>query len=747
MDDKNIEDLFSERGVRYRIPIYQRHYVWENNNWRHLWDDLREKADDTLINKDVEPHFTGVIVIRGENETREIVDGQQRLTTFQIILCVIRDLCKDAGYDDFTKFIDRLLQNESNSHLDPVVNYKLLPTAEADKKAFKLLVAGDAANSKGRIHDAYMYFWKEIKAYIAETKDENKAKDKMLNLRNVFLDLFRVVELPLNPTDEAARIFEALNGRGRALSQFDHLRNNVFLRAGDARNELYQKYWKHFNEEEDWHSDEVVDPFLENFLKAKLAQNFDSQLPHFDLYQRVYRKELREKLNLDEDSVDLVEREFEELKRYSDVYADIINCDYNNPLWFYQLLETEFKTTGWLPLILFLKSEKDELELSDNELKLILRSLESYIVRCMLSGLKPDPTKTGNSIISLIKRQDDFNATTLVKYLQRSWPTDKQVKHVLGKVGYKKRRFTKYILFQIERMITDSSRSEVVLKFDKLNIEHVMPEQWEENWPLPNAEESGPEAQGRKAVRARDRDQCLQSIGNLTLLIGKFNSELQNKAFPEKQPLIWEKSRLKITRKISDSNTKVWDVSQIREREKNLANLFCKIWPSVEGILKPQWRSMITRDNPKLDVSDDLRLVSAVSQPQWQSMITAKPHILITSTKIINLSTDKAEKDKVARILKEKQAIFAYSQETKNRQSSIHPISTIPNLEDVQPTIISNELLKSYQGSASPVEVVTRYRHLLSGTIVSFDTDAIYMKINDQTVIVYRHSVHAITKN
>lgn len=740
MNDQSIEDLFSGYDVRYRIPIYQRHYVWENNNWRHLWDDLREKAERQLMlgeDVKVKSHFTGVIVIREENEKREIVDGQQRLTTFQIILCVIRDLCEDADYNDLIEIIERLLENQSGSDLDPAVNYKLLPTAKSDREAFEFLVAGDAANSKGRIHDAYVYFWEKIKAYIAETKDENKAKAKMQNLRNVFLDSFCVVELPLDSTDEAAKIFEALNGRGRALSQFDHLRNNVFLRAGDDRNHLYTKYWKHFNNEEDWGSDEVVDPFLENFLKAKLAQNFDSQLPQFDLYQRVYRKELREKLNLDEDAVELVEHEFEELKRYSDVYADIINCDYNNPLWFYQLLETEFKTTGWLPLILFLKSEKDELKLSDDDLELILRSLESYIVRCMLYGPKPNPTKTGNGIISLIKRRGSFSATTIVSYLKNSWPTDEKVRSVLCKVGNKKRKFTKYILFQIERMITDFSRSEVILKFDKLNIEHVMPEQWKENWPLPNAEESGHEAQAQNAERAIDRDQCLQSIGNLTLLTKKFNSELQNKAFPEKQPLISEHSRLKITRKISDAKTKVWDVSQIREREENLAKLFCEIWPSVEGILKPQWRSMITRDNPKLAVSDDL----SVSQPQWHSMIMEKPHILITHTGIRELSTTEEEKNKVARMLEHKQVVLAYSQKAKNQQS---PIKEISNLEDVQQTIISNELLKSYQQSV--VKVVTRYKHLLEGLITSFDTDAIYMEINKQTVVVYRNNVHTITK-
>ena len=103
MEDITVEQLFSDDGVKYRVPIYQRHYVWNRNNWVHLWDDIREKTEK----KDVEDHFTGVIVIREEQETKVIVDGQQRLTTFQIILCVIRDICTEAGYDCIAVSADR----------------------------------------------------------------------------------------------------------------------------------------------------------------------------------------------------------------------------------------------------------------------------------------------------------------------------------------------------------------------------------------------------------------------------------------------------------------------------------------------------------------------------------------------------------------------------------------------------------------------------------------------------------------
>ena len=122
-----------------------------------------------------------------------------------------------------------------------------------------------------------------------------------------------------------------------------------------------------------------------NFLKAKLPQK-DCDAPSlFDLYQQDYRKALREGLNLDENDPQLLLHEFQELERYSHVYADIANCsDPGNPIWFYQFLATEFEITSWHPLILFLKSEQADLGISDKNLKLTFRILESYIVRCML---------------------------------------------------------------------------------------------------------------------------------------------------------------------------------------------------------------------------------------------------------------------------------------------------------------------------------------------------------------------------
>ena len=571
MEKKSIEQLFSNRGIKYRIPIYQRHYVWNKRNWEHLWDDIKEKVKNI---KEEQEHFTGVIVIRDEENKLEIVDGQQRLTTFQIILCAIRDICIESGYNEINESAAKLIKNRaSGSNLDPVEQYKLLPAAKEDREAFLALATIKAEKSYGLFRDAYVHFWEAITEYVG--KDE----DKMNNLFRVFRSNFYVNSLTLDPTAEAAKIFESLNGRGRVLAQFDHLRNNLFLRAGDARDDLYLDHWRHFDNERDWFSDEAEDFFLEIFLKAKLGENFDDN-NYFDLYKRNYHKTLRDNLNLDTDHPDFIKREFKELERYAHVCTEIINCsDLGNPIWFYQFLATKFQTTNWHPLILLLKSEQNDLGISDEDLKLTFHILESYIVRCMLCrGLKS--IREENHLVSLIREQR-FNIQKIVTHLKednriKSWPTDEQVESALHKAGNKNAELILYILFKIEREVmrhlhyTDNP----LTSFEDLDREHVMPQGWEtaKGWKVDS----------KDYKRKLERGECLQSIGNLTLLNCKANAELaRNHAFSNKTKVYKKHSSLAITEEIISSSD--WDVDQIRERACKMHKRFCQVWQSAES--------------------------------------------------------------------------------------------------------------------------------------------------------------------
>ncbi|MYA54941.1 DUF262 domain-containing protein [Candidatus Poribacteria bacterium] len=221
-------NVLFEPSVQYGIPLFQRHYVWdEENQWQFLWEDI--KKSQNLPKEDSSVHFTGAIVVQqkatpaGNVPKYEIIDGQQRLTTFQIILCVIRDICKLHGYNEIAGDVRRYIRNQGML-LSEDERFKLVPT-KFDRVSFVSLVNEQADESTGRIHLAYLYFKEKINNYVKG--DQEKA----LSLFRSILHYFGFVQILIDGSDKPEKIFESLNARGKNLLQFDLLRNDLFLRA------------------------------------------------------------------------------------------------------------------------------------------------------------------------------------------------------------------------------------------------------------------------------------------------------------------------------------------------------------------------------------------------------------------------------------------------------------------------------------------------------------------------------------
>ena len=117
-DKLNLERVF-ERTERLEAPLFQRPYVWrQDRNWEPLWEPFKAVAERRLDDKPVRPHFLGTIVLDqlrtgiGKVHLRQIIDGQQRLTTLQLALATARDLCTKFGEMRYTKAFEKLTVND-----------------------------------------------------------------------------------------------------------------------------------------------------------------------------------------------------------------------------------------------------------------------------------------------------------------------------------------------------------------------------------------------------------------------------------------------------------------------------------------------------------------------------------------------------------------------------------------------------------------------------------------------------------
>ena len=134
---------------RFLVPLFQRPYVWnEEQQWEPLWRDLERVALRLLKNPHAkhEPHFLGAVALQqvqsrtGELQERMVIDGQQRLTTLQILLDALHaelrriDAVVPAGR------LEYLIENDKRFCKNDEDRYKVWPT-NRDRPAFNEVMA------------------------------------------------------------------------------------------------------------------------------------------------------------------------------------------------------------------------------------------------------------------------------------------------------------------------------------------------------------------------------------------------------------------------------------------------------------------------------------------------------------------------------------------------------------------------------------------------------------------------------
>ena len=481
------------------------------------------------------------------------------------------------------------------------------------------LIDGDFDKSQGAIREAYDFFKGEIEGYM----HMDDPRLQMISLIDSILHNFGVVQILITSRADSERIFESINARGRTINEFDHLRNNIFLKARvsaednisaeDQVQDLYKNHWQHF-EDRYWtkrlgpDNEEMLlsERFVQHFLMAKLGKDSIAHRDLFSVYEREYRAGLPGSRE--------VELEFRELEKYSKVYQVIFDCKYDTEtcrefhstrrmkllaqrMEFYKV----FNITSVSPFILYIINE---LDIPYNELDKIFDILESYTIRRLLASSQG--VRNYNEIFAEVIKsvgKAKLSPTQLLDYLSGlqqgdKCPNNEEVQSALSQCGGTRisALLTRYILYRIELVKAvsyDTVRG--ALRFDEcLTLEHVMPLKWQRNWPLSDPQNS-------RLVDERNR--AKQSIGNLTLLTKEFNRDLGNRNFSDKRGLLLEHSGLKLTQEIVYESVnpvrerESWDVAQIREREKELAKCVCEeIWPFMpvhSGVLK-HWHPSFT---------------------------------------------------------------------------------------------------------------------------------------------------------
>ena len=624
-----VAQLFG-RSIRYCIPIFQRHYVWNLNiQWEPFWNDILSKTLSRLDKHvDVYPHYVGAIVLEALKgisvcnvQAFNTIDGQQRLATFQIFFAAMRDISSKVGLEPLNVAIKRHLLNPDQELMadKEIEKYKVWPT-QFDRDIFSDIMLADSREDirtrniqyfvgmrlrqRGYVPQllkAYIYFYDSIHDFLNQENEEYEQKvsveDKLNYLYNCFRNDFKVVEIQLDQGDDAQVIFETLNARGTPLEASDLIRNYIFYRTDyrtDDQTVLFNKYWQQY-EKPFWSVNIKQGRIVRSRLEFFFIDFLTSQIAYEINHKRIFQ-EYKQFIQFKKPFNDNVEKELQTINDYSSTYKIMVEpkeCDYFS-LFSNTIKIWDISTVN--PLLLYIMHSN----IDDYQKHEILDSIESYLIRRAICG---KTAKNYNKIfLYLLKTMKANQISThyfnsLLASLKGEsgiWPDDNEFK-----VAWLQKRIYKFIpsrkiegiLKKIETFERNRFSEDVEIK-SPLSVEHIMPKGWQAKWPLCDGtivndelkyEAYWSDSEIKKPLydEINERENLVDTIGNLTLLTLKLNVAISNNSFDIKREHIIEQSALRLNRYYQ--RIYEWNTKEILIRGEYLFEIANKIWRYPKG--------------------------------------------------------------------------------------------------------------------------------------------------------------------
>lgn len=290
-------DLF-EGKEHYEIPAFQRPYVWnEEDQWAPLWDDVVRVAESYVTSKEsgldakIPQHFLGAVVyetkppVAGDVTHHEVIDGQQRMTTLQLLLDAVHQVVDERGHELHAEALEDLILNRSKAFAGKRERFKLWPS-QADRQAFASAMDPTVPwDGEHRIIDAHAFFRQEAARWLTGKPDDDGAVPpgsedlRVEALSSTLQDRLTLVAIDLSGHDDSQLIFETLNDRGTPLLKADLIKNWVFRKGehiGADVDKWSVTHWADFDDV--WWREEIsqgrqvrsrVDIFLQYWLMMR----------------------------------------------------------------------------------------------------------------------------------------------------------------------------------------------------------------------------------------------------------------------------------------------------------------------------------------------------------------------------------------------------------------------------------------------------------------------------------------------
>ncbi len=557
-----ISQIFtSVQNIVYKIPKYQREYTWGVWNWDALFDDVIDNDPG---------YFLGSFICVGTSTMGtpelEIIDGQQRLTSIALLLTALysklseyEDELDDDEFTDLTNIRNSLTNKKKTGSSSNGKKKKTVYTSKLvlqdqnyNRADFESLLEenGIISSSPGskwrgvrRIEKAYKHFCKCIDQYLDERAEEGEdvyEPDILFELVDKFNSVV-LVGIEVDNHKDAYMLFESLNHRGVPLSAIDLIKNILIAEAdkNGVADECYDEWTqglerigedyavqeRFFRQYYNAFRDELNQPFITKSSTKKYPLAYKAtRTTLLDIYEKLIHKDYAKFMD--------------DFSRETQLYSKIVNNYEMKHVYDDEFTDLErIQGAPSYLLLLYLLSEQERLDITDENIESIAQDLVKFFVRRNVTDVPAtrDLDKIFMDIVAEIKTKSGEQIVSIIHDILMSVSAPEELfdMKLRGPIYLENDAVTRFILCGIEA--THQTR-EIYTDFWKRNnsntyvwtIEHIFPEG--ENVPKEWVDMI---ANGDKNLADDYREEYTHTLGNLTLT--GYNQNLSNLSFEKKK--------------------------------------------------------------------------------------------------------------------------------------------------------------------------------------------------------------------
>ncbi|HCH3385731.1 TPA: DUF262 domain-containing protein [Vibrio parahaemolyticus] len=533
----HVKDIFT--NLWFRIPEYQRPYVWGNDEIDDLLDDLTFAH----LNKPEQDYFLGSFVYQSKKagsaaglkyDENDLLDGQQRMTTLFMLFACIRDLANDSDlkevcqpsiYQKGNKFdgipertrITFAIRQEVQDFVDTFIK-----DDGGTNKEETLQHLIQTANDRSVVNMARAVL--KIRAVLSQMASDTEIDFDLSNFYGFIRRNVLLIYVATEDLDDAFRLFTILNDRGVPLRNSDILKStNLGALTDEDEKVRYAKLWEETEGELGSDFDRFLNHIRTILLKDKARLNLLDEFEH-KIYKPVEKDKSTGKIK--PALLAKGKETFELVARYLKHYNQLLggnnydstgsNFKFDNLI---KVMLTGLPSTDWLPPLLRYYDRFRYTRLLE-----FLTNLDNQLSSDWIAQYSPTKRiERMNDIIRAIEAastaDDIFGDKTPFSFDQDGFSRSVNAA-VYG------RRFTRYLLLKLDYLYADHSQR---MSLEYLSVEHVLPQKPKE------------ESQWRVDFTDEQRDEWTHRLGNLVLITTRKNTAQGNNDFEVKKKKYFEK--------------------------------------------------------------------------------------------------------------------------------------------------------------------------------------------------------------